>query len=338
MIKLKDILLEMGVATIKPIMYLYDEDPKAVTSVIFPNNPNASREEVEKELMSASYEDFIQYREELGIEIEEAERTKAGRKVNKAYLTKNKSAMKGEIDRVAKLSNDDPSAYTKWDADYADKDKKKPYKTKKSAATSAYEKRFGKNESINEGDADTALANKAKATGISKSVLRGVYDKGLAAWKTGHRPGVGQHQWAMARVNSFVTGKGGARKADKGLWKKASKSKKKKSSVEELSLKKILGTTALATGLAMSPNQAKAQEPTKAPTTQVQKQDTTIGFGLGKSSQEHTARTMARLNATKDLMQKLGKTELSAGIEILDSKTFQTKNGYEVEMKVKISQ
>jgi len=142
----------------------------------------------------------------------------------------------------------------------------------------------------------------------------------------------------MARVNSFVTGKGGARKADKGLWKKASKSKKKKSSVEELSLKKILGTTALATGLAMSPNQAKAQEPTKAPTTQVQKQDTTIGFGLGKSSQEHTARTMARLNATKDLMQKLGKTELSAGIEILDSKTFQTKNGYEVEMKVKISQ
>jgi len=338
MIKLKDILLEMGVATIKPIMYLYDEDPKAVTSVIFPNNPNASREEVEKELMSASYEDFIQYREELGIEIEEAERTKAGRKVNKAYLTKNKSAMKGEIDRVAKLSNDDPSAYTKWDADYADKDKKKPYKTKKSAATSAYEKRFGKNESINEGDADTALANKAKATGISKSVLRGVYDKGLAAWKTGHRPGVGQHQWAMARVNSFVTGKGGARKADKGLWKKASKSKKKKSSVEELSLKKILGTTALATGLAMSPNQTKAQEPTKAPTTQVQKQDTTIGFGLGKSSQEHTARTMARLNATKDLMQKLGKTELSAGIEILDSKTFQTKNGYEVEMKVKISQ
>lgn len=328
----------MGVATIKPIMYLYDEDPKAVASVIFPNNPNASREEVEKELMSASYEDFIQYREELGIEIEEAERTKAGRKVNKAYLTKNKSAMKGEIDRVAKLSNDDPSAYTKWDADYADKDKKKPYKTKKSAATSAYEKRFGKNESINEGDADTALANKAKATGISKSVLRGVYDKGLAAWKTGHRPGVGQHQWAMARVNSFVTGKGGARKADKGLWKKASKSKKKKSSVEELSLKKILGTTALATGLAMSPNQTKAQEPTKAPTTQVQKQDTTIGFGLGKSSQEHTARTMARLNATKDLMQKLGKTELSAGIEILDSKTFQTKNGYEVEMKVKISQ
>ena len=337
MIKLKDILLEMGSTTIAPVLDLYDTNPERVSSVLFPGQKTKSKQEVEQELRGLDYNEFSQFRDELGVEIEEAERTKAGRKVNKAYLTKNKTAMKGEIDRVAKLSNDDPSAYTKWDADYADKDKKKPYKTKKSAATSAYEKRFG--ESINEGDADTALANKAKATGISKSVLRGVYDKGLAAWKTGHRPGVGQHQWAMARVNSFVTGKGGARKADKGLWKKASKSKKKKSNIEEINLKKVLGTAALAAGLAGSPNMAKAQEPNKAPTTQVQKQDTaTTGFGLGKSSQEHTARTMARLNATKDLMQKLGKTELNAGVEILDSKTFQTKNGYEVEMKVKISQ
>jgi hypothetical protein len=228
MIKLKDILLEMGLMTIKPIMALYDQNPQKVSSIILPGQKNATREDVENELRQASYEEFAQYRHELGIEIEEAERTKAGRKVNKAYLTKNKSAMKGEIDRVAKLSNDDPSAYTKWDADYADKDKKKPYKTKKSVATSAYEKRFGNNENVNEGNEDKALSNKAKATGISKTVLRGVYDKGLAAWKTGHRPGVGQHQWAMARVNSFVTGKGGARKADKGLWKKASKSKNKK--------------------------------------------------------------------------------------------------------------
>ena len=313
MIKLKDILLEMGSMTIKPILDLYDQNPERVSNALFPGKKTKSKDEVENELKGFDYNEFSQFRDELGIEIEEAERTKAGRKVNKAYLTKNKTAMKGEIDRVAKLSNDDPSAYTKWDADYADKDKKKPYKTKKSAATSAYEKRFG--ESINEGDADKALA------------------------KTGHRPGVGQHQWAMARVNSFVTGKGGARKADKGLWKKASKSKKKKSNIEEINLKKVLGTAALAAGLAGSPNMAKAQEPNKAPTTQVQKQDTaTTGFGLGKSSQEHTARTMARLNATKDLMQKLGKTELNAGVEILDSKTFQTKNGYEVEMKVKISQ
>jgi hypothetical protein len=75
---------------------------------------------------------------------------------------------------------------------------------------------------------EKALANKAKATGISKSVLKSVYAKGLAAWKRGHRPGAGQHQWAMARINSFVTGKGGARKADSDLWKRAKKSKTKK--------------------------------------------------------------------------------------------------------------
>lgn len=74
----------------------------------------------------------------------EAERTKSGIKVKKAYLTKNKSAMKREIERTSKLKDDDPSAYGKWEADYADKSKKKKYKTKKSAATTAYEKRFGK--------------------------------------------------------------------------------------------------------------------------------------------------------------------------------------------------
>jgi hypothetical protein len=75
---------------------------------------------------------------------------------------------------------------------------------------------------------EKGLANKAKASGISKSILKSVYALGLAAWKTGHRPGAGQHQWGMGRVNSFITGKGGARKADTKLWKRAQKSKKKK--------------------------------------------------------------------------------------------------------------
>lgn len=76
----------------------------------------------------------------------EAERTKSGIKVKKAYLTKNKAAMKREIERTSKLSDKDPSAYGKWEADYADKGKKKKYKTKKSKATTAYEKRFGKSK------------------------------------------------------------------------------------------------------------------------------------------------------------------------------------------------
>jgi hypothetical protein len=71
-------------------------------------------------------------------------------KINPAYLTKDAAAMRKEIDRVKKLKSDDPSAYGKWDADYSDKAKTKKYKTKKSAATSAYEKRFGKKEKVKE--------------------------------------------------------------------------------------------------------------------------------------------------------------------------------------------
>ena len=73
-----------------------------------------------------------------------AERTKTGYKVPGKYLTKDKADMKDEIERVRKLKSDDPSAYGKWKADYADKAKKKKYKTKVSPATKAYRKMFGK--------------------------------------------------------------------------------------------------------------------------------------------------------------------------------------------------
>ena len=59
--------------------------------------------------------------------------------------------------------------------------------------------------------ADAGLAKKAEKSGIPLSILRQVYNRGMAAWKTGHRPGANQQQWAYARVNSFI-GKG------KGTW------------------------------------------------------------------------------------------------------------------------
>jgi hypothetical protein len=71
-----------------------------------------------------------------------------------------------------------------------------------------------------------ALANKSEKSGISVGTLRKVYNRGKAAWNSGHRPGVSQDQWAMGRVNSFITGVGGARKADKDLWKRKNKRKK----------------------------------------------------------------------------------------------------------------
>ena len=67
-------------------------------------------------------------------------------------------------------------------------------------------------------EAITAVKNKAAKTGMPYSVLKKVYDRGMAAWKGGHRPGTTPQQWAMARVNSFVTKSSGTwGKADKDL-------------------------------------------------------------------------------------------------------------------------
>jgi len=65
------------------------------------------------------------------------------------------------------------------------------------------------------------LVNKAEKSGISYGILKKVYDRGMAAWKTGHRPGTTPQQWAFARVNSFLTGGKTRTTADADLWKQA---------------------------------------------------------------------------------------------------------------------
>ena len=73
----------------------------------------------------------------------------------------------------------------------------------------------------------TAVQNKAKKTGMPYSVLKKVYNRGMAAWEGGHRPGTTPQQWAMARVNSFVTKSSGTwGGADKDLAKQVRGSKK----------------------------------------------------------------------------------------------------------------
>mgnify|MGYP003638797581 FL=1 len=75
-------------------------------------------------------------------------------------------------------------------------------------------------------EAIKGLQNKAKKTGMPYSILKKVYDRGMAAWKGGHRPGATQQQWAFARVNSFVTKSSGTwGKADKDLADKVRGSK-----------------------------------------------------------------------------------------------------------------
>ena len=70
------------------------------------------------------------------------------------------------------------------------------------------------------------LKKKAEKSGMPYSILKKVYDRGMAAWKGGHRPGATQQQWAFARVNSFVTKSSGTwGGADKDLAAKVRGSK-----------------------------------------------------------------------------------------------------------------
>lgn len=110
--------------------------------------------------------------------------------------------------RRTKMSFKDPKAYVPWKTD-------KGVKTRKSSYTERFHKKYPGVKSLPE---------IAKATGISKSILQTVYDRGMAAWRTGHRPGASQHAWGMARVHSFVMKGKTYRTADADLASKVKSS------------------------------------------------------------------------------------------------------------------
>jgi hypothetical protein len=144
-----------------------------------------------------------------------SEEDKLKKKFAKGLNNKEKDIAKREIKTTSKKSDNDPSAYDEWDSDK--KYKKRGGKTKESKYTKKYKEKF-KKESITENE--KGLENKSKESGISLSILKKVYNRGMAAWKTGHRPGTTPQQWAMARVNSFITGGKTRTTGDKDLWAK----------------------------------------------------------------------------------------------------------------------
>jgi len=126
-----------------------------------------------------------------------------------------KKARAAHWERTKKMDPGNPAAYEPAPGD-------KTAKTKESKYTRAYRAKFGEDIEMEEDyideDATTGLAKKAKESGISIGTLRKVYNRGMAAWRTGHRPGTTPQQWAMARVNSYITkGKGTYGGADKDL-------------------------------------------------------------------------------------------------------------------------
>ena len=73
-----------------------------------------------------------------------------------------------------------------------------------------------------------ALKKKSAKSGVSYGTLKKVFNRGMAAWKSGHRPGTTPQQWGHARVNSYITkGKGTYYGADSDLSGKGKKKDKK---------------------------------------------------------------------------------------------------------------
>ena len=94
-----------------------------------------------------------------------------------------------DIVKGSKTDHTDPKSYKYF---RTDKDKK----TKPSKYTNKFLKKYPEAKSLKE---------KSEATGVPIDIIQKVYDKGVAAWRTGHRVGAGPEQWGYARVHSFLT-------------------------------------------------------------------------------------------------------------------------------------
>ncbi len=67
------------------------------------------------------------------------------------------------------------------------------------------EKAKGDRGPIDDEKIEKALKTKSEETGVPIGLIRIVMRRGMAAWRTGHRPGATEQQWGYARVNAFLT-------------------------------------------------------------------------------------------------------------------------------------
>lgn len=125
-------------------------------------------------------------------------------------LSKSTNAKRAaQFKKQAKMDDDNPAAYKPAPGDAT-------AKTKTSKHTKKFKDMFGEDRSISEQNVKKALKNKAEKSGMPYGILKKVFDRGVAAWRTGHRPGTTPAQWGLARVNSFAT-------KSKGTWGGADK-------------------------------------------------------------------------------------------------------------------
>ena len=93
-----------------------------------------------------------------------------------------------EIQKFGSINFKNPKAYPGFQTD-------KGVKTRSTKYTLLWNRLYPNAKSLSE---------RSKATGVPERLLRESYNRGLAAWRTGHRPGATQQQWGYARVSSFL--------------------------------------------------------------------------------------------------------------------------------------
>jgi hypothetical protein len=110
-----------------------------------------------------------------------------------------------EIKKFGAMSHKNPKAYVGFSTN-------KDVKTRKSSYTKKWNSLYPGVKS---------LKDKAKLTGVPLDLIQKCYNRGMAAWRTGHRPGATQQQWGYARVSSLLLGGKTAQTTDSDLVREA---------------------------------------------------------------------------------------------------------------------
>ncbi len=118
---------------------------------------------------------------------------------------------KKEIKRFGTLHWKNPAAYRGFETD-------KGVKKRTSSYTSRWYSKFPNAKS---------LEDKSKVTGVPLKYIKESYNRGMAAWRTGHRPGATEQQWGYARVHSLLLCGKTARLTDSDIVRRAKKTSKK---------------------------------------------------------------------------------------------------------------
>jgi hypothetical protein len=101
---------------------------------------------------------------------------------------RNKTRRRKEIKRYGSLSWKNPRAYEGFKTDLG-------IQTKPSGYTASWKSMYPH---------ATSLEQKAEVSGVPLKFIKQSFNRGMAAWRTGHRPGATQQQWGYARVHSLL--------------------------------------------------------------------------------------------------------------------------------------